>query len=146
MHHEGDIQLMEAAALQHLYLAAERLLGRCTIDDELERLRTCHVLQCHRSTETARPLHMMAAAMSEVPKCIVLAEDAELRTALAMLEGRTERRLESADAHLDLEAMCTKIIGQQSAGKHLFSIIFRMIENLVRHRAERIPLCIDRSK
>ena len=89
---------------------------------------------------------MMAAAMSEVPKCIVLAEDAELRAALAMLIGRTKRRLESADAHLDLEAVCTKIVGQQSAGEHLFSLIFRMIENLIRHRAEHIPLCVDRSK
>ena len=84
--------------------------------------------------------------MSEVPKRIVLAEDTELRTTLTTLIRCTERRLESADAHLDLEAIRTKIIGQQSAGEHLFSFIFRMIENLVRHRAERIPLCIDRSK
>ena len=146
MHHEGDVQLLKAATLQHLHLAAEALLGRCTIDDELERLRTVHVLQCHRSTETARSLHMMAAAMTEVPKGIVLAEDAELRTALTMLIGRTESRLESADAHLDLETVCTKIVGQQSAGEHLFSLIFRTIKNLIRHRAERIPLCVDRSK
>ena len=146
MHHKSDIQLTEATTLQHLHLTAERFFCRCTIYDEFKWLITCHVLQCHRCAETSRSLHVMATAMSEISKCIVLAENTELRATLSVLIGRAKRGLESTDTHLYFETVFPKIVGQQTTREYLFSFIFRMIENLICHRAEHIPLCIDRSK
>ena len=139
MHHKSHIQIVEASFLDHITFGTQSFLCRSSIHHNPERTIRIQIFKSGSSAQTGRPLHMVAASVAQSPKRIILTEDSDNRTAFSVAVLCPESSFITANSHFYGKSVFSQIIGQQTGGKNLFSLILRIVENLIRHGPELLP-------
>ena len=134
VHHERHIQLLKGAAVfQHHDLAADGLFSRCAVDRDGIRCVDGCIFQCLGCAQNGRSLHMVAAGVAQTGQSVVLAEQADVRAALAVLPDGAERRLHTSNPTLYSEAFFFQPAGQGLKCMKLLLTHFWVVEEVVCH-------------
>ena len=134
VHHERHIQLLKGTAVfQHHDLAADALFGRRAVDRDGIRCVDGCIFQCLGCAQNGRSLHVVAAGVAQTGQSIVLAEQADVRAALAVLPDGSERGIHTSNAALHSEAFFFQPAGQGLKCMKLLQPHFRVVEEVICH-------------
>ena len=143
MHHQGHVDVPEAAVLPHGDLGPPGLLSGGAVDHQLKGLVEAGVLQGNGGAADAGPLHLVAAAVAQLAQGVVLAQQPDPGAALPLFPGGAEGGGPAGQAALDLKAVFLQVVLQQAGGEMLLPIILGIVKDAVRHVQQPLGLIYD---
>ena len=144
VHHQGDVNILEAAVFQHTEFAVGGLLSGSAVDTDGVGSVSGTVFQGLCRTDDGRTLHMVPAGVADPFKGVVLAEQTNLGTALSVVELGPECGLDTADTVLNCETGFCQVVGDDLFSVELLKSQFGMVEDIIGHRGQRLTLGLNR--
>ena len=146
VHHQGHVDVLETALLQHPQLAVGGLFRGGAVHHNGEGAVAGTVLQRLGSSHNGGTLHVVAAGVAKALQSVVLTQKADAGTALAVAELGPEGGFHPAGAGLHLEAVLGQVVSQLFLGVKLLKAQLGVVKNTVRHSGQRGTLCLHSLK